>query len=544
MPPKTNIGEATETMRNFEEPGRSLAMGRNGMAATSHPAATLTAVEILKAGGTAMDAAVAACAVQSVVEAGSTGIGGDCFAMVAPQGGTDIRAYNGSGRTPAAMTLESLRAAGVTALDRHSPHAVTVPGAVEAWARLVADHGRLPLSEIFAPAIAMAREGYAITPRVSHDLAKQTDLLRQSPAAAATFLVDGEAPAAGTVQTQPLLADTLEAIGREGPDAFYRGGVAEDMVECLRTAGGFHSLEDFAGARGEYVTPIRTDYRGRTIHECPPNGQGIIALMILNILKRFRPAGNPLDPDGLHVEIEATRLAYAARDAFLADPAQTGPSMVEHLLSDALAEELASRIDTARALEIGGVFDAVEHKDTVYIAVVDKDRTAVSFISSIFHPYGSGLMAPRSGVLFHNRGQSFSLVDGHPNMVAPRKRPMHTIIPGMVTESGRVSLTFGVMGGHYQAMGHAHFLSKLFDHGLDIQSAIDLPRLFPLPGTLTVEAETAIRTRAGAELTRRGFTVTAPTGAIGGAQAIAIDWERGILLGGSDHRKDGCALGY
>ncbi|WP_395457070.1 gamma-glutamyltransferase family protein [Azospirillum melinis] len=401
-----------------------------------------------------------------------------------------------------------------------------------------------PSARSFAPAIAMAREGYAITPRVSHDLAQQTDLLRRNPAATATFLVDGEAPTAGTVQTQPLLADTLEAIGREGPDAFYRGAVAEDMVECLRAAGGFHSLEDFAGARGEYVTPIRTDYRGRTIHECPPNGQGIIALMILNILKRFRPTGDPLDPDSLHMEIEATRLAYAARDAFLADPAQTGPSMVEHLLSDALANELAARIDTARALEIGEVFDAVEHKDTVYIAVVDKDRTAVSFISSIFHPYGSGLMAPRSGVLFHNRGQSFSLVDGHPNMVAPRKRPMHTIIPGMVSENGRVSLTFGVMGGHYQAMGHAHFLSKLFDHGLDIQSAIDLPRLFPLPGTLTVEAETTIRSRVGAELTRRGFTVAAPTGAIGGAQAIAIDWERGTLLGGSDHRKDGCALGY
>ncbi|CAO3441139.1 gamma-glutamyltransferase family protein [Azospirillum endophyticum] len=535
-------------MRNFEDPGRSLAMGRNGMAATSHPAATLTAVEILKADGTAMDAAVAACAVQSVVEAGSTGIGGDCFALIAPQGGTDIRAYNGSGRTPAAMTLERLRAAGVTEIGRQSPHAVTVPGAVEAWARLVADHGRLPLAEVFAPAVAMAREGYAVTPRVAHDIAQQTALLRGDPTAAATFLADGQAPAACTVQTQPLLADTLEAIGREGPGAFYRGAIAQDMVEFLRGVGGFHSLEDFAAAEGEYVTPIRTEYRGRTVHECPPNGQGIIALMILNILKRFSPAGDPLSPDNLHVEIEATRLAYAARDAFLADPAQAKTSIVERLLSDALSDELAARIDLGRALDADGVFDAVsggvEHKDTVYIAVVDKDRTAVSFISSIFHPYGSGLMAPRSGVLFHNRGQSFSMVDGHPNMVAPRKRPMHTIIPGMVTEKGRVSLTFGVMGGHYQAMGHAHFLSKLFDHGLDIQSAIDLPRLFPLPGTRTVEAESAIRSAAGPELTRRGFTVKAPGWAIGGAQAIAIDWETGTLLGGSDHRKDGCALGY
>jgi gamma-glutamyltranspeptidase / glutathione hydrolase len=205
---------------------------------------------------------------------------------------------------------------------------------------------------------------------------------------------------------------------------------------------------------------------------------------------------------------------------------------------------LAAKIDPTRAVEIDEPFDAVEHKDTVYIAVVDKDRNAVSFINSIFHPYGSGLMAPRSGVLFHNRAQSFSLVEGHPNAVAPGKRPMHTIIPGMVTERGRVSLTFGVMGGHYQAMGHAHLLSKLFDYGLDLQSAIDLPRLFPLPGTRTVEAESALRATVGAELTRRGFTVQPPKWAIGGAQAIAIDWETGTLFGGSDPRKDGCALGY
>jgi gamma-glutamyltranspeptidase / glutathione hydrolase len=530
-------------MRNFEQAGRSLAVGRNGMAATSHPTATMTAIDILKAGGNAVDAAVAACAVQSVVEAGSTGVGGDCFALIAPGGGADIRAYNGSGRAPAAMTLERLRAAGVSAIDRQSPHAVTVPGAVEAWARLVADHGRLPLREILAPAIGLARDGYALTPRVAHDLAQQTALLRGDPTASATFLVDGQAPGVGAPQRQPLLADTLEAIGRDGPDAFYKGAIAEDMVTFLRGAGGFHSLGDFASAQGAYVTPIQTQYRGRTIHECPPNGQGVIALMILNILSRLSPGGDPLSADNLHAEIEATRLAYAARDAALADPTMADDPTAR-LLSDALADRLAAKIDPTRAVEIDEPFDAVEHKDTVYIAVVDKDRNAVSFINSIFHPYGSGLMAPRSGVLFHNRAQSFSLVEGHPNAVAPGKRPMHTIIPGMVTERGRVSLTFGVMGGHYQAMGHAHLLSKLFDYGLDLQSAIDLPRLFPLPGTRTVEAEAALRATVGAELTRRGFTVQPPKWAIGGAQAIAIDWETGTLFGGSDPRKDGCALGY
>ncbi|MFG1461954.1 gamma-glutamyltransferase family protein [Xanthobacter sp. DSM 24535] len=530
-------------MRDFETGGRSLAVGRNGMAATSHPDATLTAVEILKAGGTAMDAAVAACAVQGVVEAGSTGIGGDCFALYAPEGSTRVVAYNGSGRTPAAATLDWYRDNGHTTIERHSPHAVTVPGAVEAWARLIADHGRMSLREVLDPAIRMARAGYGITPRVAFDITGQLDLLRRDPTARATFLVEGQAPAVGTLQHQPLLAQTLEAIGEEGPDAFYRGAVAEDMVGYLRARGGLHTLEDFAAAKGEYVTPITTVFRGRTIYECPPNGQGVIALMILNILQRFTPKPDPLDADNLFIEVEATRLAYAERDAVLADPSICAVP-VEHLLSDALADTLAARIDPARAGKITPVLPAAEHSDTVYISVVDKDRNAVSFINSIFNPYGAGLMAPGCGVLFHNRGQCFSLAAGHPNAIGPRKRPLHTIIPGLVAEDGRICLSFGVMGGHYQAMGHAHFLAKLFDHGLDLQAAIDLPRLFPLPGTATVEMEARLRASVGADFERRGLQVVPPNAAIGGAQAIAIDWENGTLLGGSDPRKDGCALGY
>lgn len=530
-------------MRDFELPGRSLAISRNAMAATSHPAATLAALDILRAGGNAIDAAVGACAVQCVVEAGSTGIGGDCFVLYSPGGSTDIRAYNGSGRTPAAATLDWYAKAGITALERHSPHAVTVPGAVEAWARLVKDHGRLPLSEIFQPAIALAREGYAITPRVAYDLAGQHDTLVRDPNAAATFLIDGQPPQAGTVQHQPGLAATLEAIGREGPDAFYRGEIAAEMVAHLKAAGGLHTLEDFAAAQGEYVKPISTSFRGRTVYECPPNGQGIIALMIMKILDRFQPKGGPLEAGNLHIELEATRLAYAARDRLVADMAQEKVP-VELLLSDGLADQLAAAIDPARATEPLPVIPAgAEHSDTVYICVVDKDRNAVSFINSIFSPYGSGLMTRKSGVLFHNRGQSFVLKPGHPNAVAPRKRPMHTIIPGMVAEGGRVVMPFGVMGGHYQAMGHAHFLAKLFDHGLDLQEAIDLPRLFPLPGTATVEVEGRLRESVGPALAARGFKVQPPKTPMGGAQAIWIDWQKGTLTGGSDPRKDGCALG-
>jgi gamma-glutamyltranspeptidase/glutathione hydrolase len=530
-------------MRNFELPGRSLAVGRRGMAATSHAMSTLAAVEALRDGGNAVDAAVTACAVQCVVEAGATGIGGDCFALLSRRGSPDVLAYNGSGRSPLAATAEWFERNGVTTIERHSPHAVTIPGAVEAWARLIADHGRRPLKAALEPAIALARDGYAISPRIAHDIGKQRDHLRRDPTARRTYLSDGEAPAVGAVQRQPELAQTLEAIGREGPDAFYRGEIAAGMVDYLRDLGGLHTTEDFACANGEYVTPITAKFHGRTIYECPPNGQGTVALMILNVLSRFDVKPDPLDVDNLHIEIEATRLAYAARDAFLADPA-FAETPVGYLLSDKLADDLAAKIDLSRAIDDLPTFAAAEHRDTVYIAVVDEERNAVSLINSLFHSYGSGLVSPKSGVLFHNRGQSFSLAPGHPNRIGPGKRPMHTIIPGMVAENGRVSMPFGVMGGQYQAMGHAHLLSKLFNHRLDLQSAIDLPRLFPLPGTKTVEMEERVRERCGAALEARGFVVRPPPWAIGGAQAIFIDWERGTLLGGSDSRKDGCALGY
>jgi gamma-glutamyltranspeptidase / glutathione hydrolase len=315
------------------------------------------------------------------------------------------------------------------------------------------------------------------------------------------------------------------------------------MVAYLRDLGGLHTADDFARAKGEYTTPIVTNFRGRTVYECPPNGQGIIALMILNILSRFEVKSDPLDVDNLHIEIEASRLAYSARDAFLADPAAVDVP-VGYLLSDRLADDLAAKIDLRHVIEDLPTLAAAEHRDTVYVAVVDEERNAVSFINSLFSTYGSGLVSPKSGVLFHNRGQSFSLAPGHPNRIGPGKRPMHTIIPGMVAENGRVSMPFGVMGGHYQALGQACLLARLFDHRLDLQAAIDLPRFFPLPGTKIVEMEERLRERCGAALEGRGFVVRPPAWAIGGAQAIYIDWKRGTLLGGSDPRKDGCAIGF
>lgn len=530
-------------MRNFEKPTRSVAVSRQAMAATSHPSATLTALQIMEAGGNAMDAAIAASAVQCAVEPGSTGIGGDCFALYAPEGSDKVVAYNGSGRTPAALTLDWFTERGLTEVPRQSPAAVTIPGAIDAWLQLHTDHGRLPFADVLAPAIRFAEEGYAITPRVHRDWTLEQELLAADPTAARIFLPAGRAPKIGEVHRQPELAATLKGIAADGRDGFYTGPVAEDMVSYLSALGGLHTMEDFAGARGEYVTPVTTDFRGYTIHECPPNGQGIIALLILNILSRFEAKGDPQSPDRLHIEIEATRLAYAARDAWLADPDKVDVP-VEEMLSDALADRLAGMIDLSRALTDLPAFDMPLHRDTVYISVVDRDRNAVSFINSVFDSFGTGLVAPRSGVVLHNRGQSFSLKPGHPNVVAPLKRPLHTIIPGMVTQGGRVEMPFGVMGGYYQALGHAHLISKVFDYGMDLQEAIDLPRLIPKPDGPLVEAEHTLPASTAEELKRRGFVIVPAEDPIGGAQAIRIDWENGTLSGGSESRKDGIALGY
>jgi gamma-glutamyltranspeptidase/glutathione hydrolase len=528
-------------MRNFERPGRSVVMSTHGMAATSHPLSSLVAVDILKSGGNAMDAAIAACATQCVVEPGSTGIGGDCFALFA-RPGDPVRGFNGSGRTPVAATAERFASLGMSAIDRHSPHAVTVPGAIDAWATLSRDHGSLPFKDLLRPAITLAREGYAVTPRVSFDWARQVDTLRRDPQAARIFLNEGAAPVAGSVHRQPELAATLEAIGEGGRDAFYLGEVAGDIVERLRSLGGLHTLEDFASAQGEYVAPIKQSYRGHEVYELPPNGQGIVALLILALLDDKPVHGDPLSPDCLQIEIEVARLAYAMRDKLLGDPEFSG-MQIEEFLSPRVIDSLKSRLKRCRE-PAPRTAKTVEHTDTVYIAVVDRDRMAVSFINSLFNFFGSGILAPRSGVLLHNRGQSFRLDPGHPNTIAPRKRPMHTIIPGMVMREGRVEMPFGVMGGHYQAMGHAHVLSKVFDFGLDLQEAFDLPRLFPRPGSDVVEAESSFPLGVLEELGRRGFEIAPVLSPLGGAQAVRIDWASGALHGASDPRKDGCALGY
>ena len=524
--------------RDFMVPGRSLAVGDRGMAATSHPAVTLAAVEILRGGGNAVDAAIAAIALQGVIDPHMTGIGGDCFAIYAPASGKPV-AVNGSGRAPAKAELGWFRQRGLASIPDYSPHAVTVPGAVDAWCRLSADHGSKGLDEVLAPAIRAAETGFVVTPRAALDWARYGDRIERHQAGAPVYLPGGAAPAVGGRLGHPALGATLRRIAREGRAAFYEGAVAEEIVATLKALGGVMQLEDLATARSEYVEPISADYRDHQILQCPPNGQGVAALLIARILAGFDMANPALgEADRIHLLAEATKTAYRQRDALVADPAFR-PLDVEALLSEASVTAMRASIDRKRA-SAAADFDMPFHRDTAYVAVADRDGNMVSFINSLFSAFGSGIYAPRSGVLLHNRGSGFSLVEGHPNAIAPRKRPFHTIIPGLLAQRGKPIMAFGVMGGQYQAAGHMQILGGALDRGLDIQQSSDVPRSFAFDGTLTLEP--TIPGAVADDLIARGHRVVWADEPLGGCQAVHVDPSRGVIFGASDHRKDGIAL--
>ncbi|MDQ0473655.1 gamma-glutamyltranspeptidase/glutathione hydrolase [Labrys wisconsinensis] len=495
----------------------------------------------MREGGNAIDAAITAAAVLAVVEPQSTGIGGDAFMLYAPGGGPGIIAYNGSGRAPAAASPDWYHERGIRDMPQDGPHSVTIPGVIDAWARLAADHGTRGLDRLLGPAIRYAEEGYLIADRVAFDWAACAEALRTDADAARTLLPWGRPPRPGDRHVQPALGATLRAVAASGRKAFYEGPIAEDMVSALRSRGGLHTLDDFATAAGEYTTPISTRYRGVDVFELPPSNQAITALIMLNILDGFDMAGlDPFGAERLHLEIEAARLAYADRNAFVADPAQASVP-VEELLSAGHARELRARIDPRRAM-VDLPPPRLRKSDTVYLCVVDRDRNAASFINSTYASFGSMIVAPASGVVLQNRGACFTLDPSHPNRIAPRKRPMHTIMPGMALRNGRVMMPFGVMGGDFQPFGHAHLLTNMIDFGLDPQAALDAPRVFHEAGM--VAAERGIPAAALAGLQDRGHRTLVSYEPHGGGQAISIDWEAGTLTAGSDPRKDGCALGY
>ena len=537
--------------RNFHAPGRSAVYAANGMAATSMPQATLAALDVLRAGGNALDGAIAAAAVLAVVEPQSTGIGGDCFCLYAPAGTGKVIAINGSGRAPRGATPEALRASGLTAMQPTSAHSVTVPGAISAWMALNAAHGRTPMEELLAPAILHAENGFFLSQRVASDWASSVGKLSLQDAARRHFLKEGAAFALGDRFVQPALAKTLRAIARHGAKGFYEGEIAADMVATLRAAGGTHTEEDFArGASvADFVAPISRRWRDMEVFQCPPNGSGLIVLMILGMMEQFGTSEGGLDSvERMHRHVEAARLAYRDREAFLADPSQVEVPVAK-LTSDSYLHGLAKLISDDKAmaeLPEPGFADWAKHKDTVYLSVVDRDGNACSFINSLFEGFGSGLLAEKSGVMLQNRGYGFRLQEGHPNCIAPDKRPMHTIIPGMVMKNGPRGLEpimpYGVMGGHFQPMGQTWFLANHFDYGLDVQEALDAPRLFPRLGK--VQVERGISASAIDRLNRLGHDCEIIDKPHGGGQAILIDRARGCLVGGSDPRKDGCAMGY
>src|SRR5215472_3582445 len=526
-------------MCDFYIPGRSAAIAANGMAATSNQLATLTALDVLRSGGNAVDAAIAAVAVQCVAEPQSTGIGGDCFVLYSPKGGLPV-ALNGSGRAPAKANVEWYVERGFREILIASPHAVTVPGAVDAWCMLNARYGTRALLELLEPAARAAEEGYVVGPRVAHDWHRNQAKLRD-PLTAKLFLPGGRPPNVGDRMRNPPLATTLRRIGREGREAFYDGPVMRDIVGRLKALGGLHEPEDFAAQRSDWVEPIHTLYRGYEVYECPPNGQGVVPLMMLRALSGYDLSGDAFtEADQLHLLAEVTKAAYWARDAYVCDPAHV-PVDVAELLSEARAERVRRNIRLDRARP-GPSWADVEHEDTVYLCVVDRDGNAVSFINSLFSSFGTGILAPECGVLLQNRGTGFRTIPGHPNAIAPGKRPLHTIIPAMLVKDGRAVMPFGVMGGHYQAVGHATFLHRLLDRDMDPQQAAEQPRILPLNGLLQVER--ANPDAIVADLATRGHEILIVEVPLGGCQAIWIDRDRGVLIGGSEPRKDGLALGY
>jgi gamma-glutamyltranspeptidase / glutathione hydrolase len=528
-------------MRNFQLAGRSTVHAENALVATSHPLAALTAIEVMRADGTAADAAVAACALLGVIEPQSTGIGGDCFALIQPRGEGKIVAYNGSGRAPIAAKAEWYLERNIHAVPLTSAHAVSIPGAVDAWQTILRDHGKFGLDTLLQPAIKAAEQGYVVAPRIAFDWNNQFDKLKKGTNTERYLLPHGKPAVAGDVIHQPELGKTLRAIANGGRDAFYTGAIAEDMVETLRGIGGLHALEDFAAHTTETTSPIGTLYKGLDVWQCPPNGPGITMLVMLNILSRFDLTKFPaLSVERFHLEAEAARIAYMMREEHVGDPAHVKVDVAK-ILAKEFADEHIKNIRMDRLLDLPNVAPPM-NPSTVYISVVDKDRNVCSFINSIAHAFGSAIVSSKTGVLLQNRAGGFRIQPGHPNCIGPGKRPLHTIMPALVTKAGRAVMPFGVMGGQYQPVGQTHVLTNIVDYGCDVQEAIDMPRGLHYEGVY--ELEDGVPAEIVEGLKKIGHKTARPVRPLGGGQAIRIDWDKGTLTGGSDPRKDGCALGY
>lgn len=532
---------------------RSEVIAQHGMACTSQPLATQVAIDILKKGGTAVDAAIAANAMLGLVEPTGSGIGGDLFAIVWDAKSQKLYGLNASGRSPKSLTLDYFKQKGITHIPAFGPLPVSVPGCVDGWFELHQKFGRLPMNQILEPAITYAREGFPVSELIAYYWQGNARRLKQYEGFADVFMPNGKAPSKGEIFKNPYLANTYELIAQKGRDEFYKGSIARKIDEYMKRNGGFLSYEDLAAHKSEWVEPVSTNYRGYDVWELPPNGQGIATLQILNILENFDVASMGFgSAEYMHLFIEAKKLAFEDRARYYADPDFSDVPYMK-LISKDYAEERAKLIDLNRAARR---YDAGELQtgNTVYLTVADKDGNMVSLIQSNYRGMGSGMTPTGLGFVLQDRGELFSLEEGHPNVYEPGKRPFHTIIPGFITKDGKPWISFGVMGGGMQPQGHAQVIVNLIDFGMNLQEAGDAPRIRhdgssePTGEKMTnggqVYLESGYDYQEIRKLLKKGHKIGFSVGGYGGYQAIMYDAENGVYYGASESRKDGQAAGY
>jgi len=534
---------------------RSEVIAQHGMAATSQPLATQVALDVLKAGGSAVDAAIAANAMLNLVEPTGCGIGGDLFAIVWDGERKELVGLNSSGRSPAGLTLEEFERLGVKRIPKRGALPVSVPGCVEGWCMLHERFGKLPLTDVLAPAIRYAREGAPISELIAYYWVKNADKLKSYPGFAETFMPGGACPKKGELFKNPGLAATFSAIAEKGRAGFYEGEIAATIARYVREQGGYLSEEDLKEHRSDWVTPVSANYRGYDVWELPPNGQGIAALQILNILEGYDVASYGFgSADYIHVFTEAKKLAFEDRAKFYADP-DFAQIPVVGLISKEYAAERRKLIDLTRSADAYPAGNpALEEGDTVYLTVADSNGTMISLIQSNYRGMGSGMTPPGLGFILQNRGELFDLTPGRFNTYAPKKRPFHTIIPAFVTKDGAPYMSFGVMGGATQPQAHAQIVVNMIDFGMNLQEAGDAPRILhsrssqPTGETMSdgglLTLESGIDYSQVRELVERGHTVGWNVGSYGGYQAIRYDAQQGVYYGASESRKDGQAAGY
>ncbi len=536
---------------------RSEVLATHGMVATSVPLATQIGLDVLKKGGTAVDAAIAANAALGLMEPVSNGVGGDLFAIVWDARTKKLYGYNGSGRSPKSLSLQYFVDHGIKEIPPHGPLPVNVPGAVDGWFALHDRFGKLPMKEDLAGAIRYAREGFPVTELIARYWQLSVPVLSKFPGFREQMTIDGRAPGKGEIWKNPNLANTLQAIADGGRDAFYKGRIAHVIGDYFKANGGFLSYEDMAAHKGEWVDPISTNYRGVQVWELPPNGQGLAALEILNTLEGYDLKKYGFgSPEHVHLFVEAKKLAWEDRAHLYADPAFF-KAPVEKLLSKDYAAEQRKKISmdhAMRSVEAGHA--PLEHGDTIYLTAADQWGNMVSLIQSNYRGMGSGMTPPGLGFILQDRGQLFVLKEGHPNSFEPGKRPFHTIIPSFITKDGKPWISFGVMGGGMQPQGHAQIVMNLIDFGMGLQEAGDAPRIqhegdTEPEGQVTrmkdggeVELETGFSYETIRALMEKGHHVTFADGPYGGYQAIMWDEKNGVWHGASEGRKDGQAAGY